>query len=101
VLALVSATVLELLEAACMCGGINIGGDALLSRLCYMHGPSVDTAIVSEVTQMVGDSRALVILNSDHRRDHVYKERMAEPRESSWRRVEFRASDGEQIEPRG
>jgi cephalosporin hydroxylase len=44
------------------------------SRLSYFTGSSVDPAVVAQVAEAVGGSRALVILDSDHSADHVYSE---------------------------
>lgn len=44
-------------------------------RIVYLHGSSTSPEIIREVTSMVknGD-RALVILDSDHRQEHVFQE---------------------------
>jgi cephalosporin hydroxylase len=43
-------------------------------RITYLTGSSIDPAIVAQVWREVGDRRAMVILDSDHRQDHVYNE---------------------------
>ena len=46
-------------------------------RLSYITGSSVDQAVVAYVFKQVGAGRAMVILDSDHRADHVYDELIA------------------------
>lgn len=43
-------------------------------RIDYLHGSSVDPAIVERVRGVVAGNRALVILDSDHSEAHVYTE---------------------------
>ena len=43
-------------------------------RIRYLTGSSVDSAIVGQVREAVSGSRALVVLDSDHKADHVYDE---------------------------
>src|SRR2546423_5132087 len=43
-------------------------------RIRYLTGSSIDTAIVAQVREAVGGSRALVVLDSDHKAEHVYEE---------------------------
>jgi cephalosporin hydroxylase len=47
------------------------------SRITYITGSSVDKSIVAQVRATVGDRRAMVILDSDHRMNHVYEEMIA------------------------
>jgi cephalosporin hydroxylase len=44
------------------------------SRITYVHGSSTDPEIVASVAAAAGDGPTLVILDSDHRRDHVLAE---------------------------
>lgn len=46
-------------------------------RLEYLCGSSTDPAMVARVRETVGDSRAMVILDSDHSAAHVYDELLA------------------------
>jgi len=46
-------------------------------RIAYMTGSSIDRPILAEVRKMVGTKRAMVILDSDHRAEHVYEEIVA------------------------
>lgn len=46
-------------------------------RITYVTGSSVNQQITARVREEVGDRRAMVILDSDHRADHVYEELMA------------------------
>jgi cephalosporin hydroxylase len=46
-------------------------------RIRYVTGSSTDPAIIAEVTKQVAGSRAMVILDSDHRASFVHDERMA------------------------
>ena len=46
-------------------------------RITYVTGSSVDQQVAASVREAVGDRRAMVILDSDHRADHVYEELMA------------------------
>jgi cephalosporin hydroxylase len=43
-------------------------------RVSYLVGSSTDASIVGEVKARVGQARALVILDSDHKESHVYDE---------------------------
>lgn len=43
-------------------------------RISYITGSSVGPAIVADVKERVADGRAMVILDSDHRADHVIAE---------------------------
>lgn len=43
-------------------------------RVTYLTGSSTDTTIVEEVRSMVGGGTALVVLDSDHSKDHVLGE---------------------------
>jgi len=52
---------------------ISLAGPAH-PRISYFRGSSIDPAIVTQVRDEVKDSRALVILESDHRLEHVYDE---------------------------
>jgi cephalosporin hydroxylase len=47
------------------------------SRITYITGSSVDTAIVGQVREAVGMRRAMVVLDSDHSAGHVYNEMIA------------------------
>ena len=47
------------------------------SRITYITGSSVDTAIIGQVREAVGMHRAMVVLDSDHSADHVYNEMIA------------------------
>ncbi len=46
-------------------------------RISYVSGSSVDADVVASVYRMVGRARAMVVLDSDHRRSHVMKEMLA------------------------
>jgi cephalosporin hydroxylase len=46
-------------------------------RITYITGSSVDAAIIGQVRDAVGTHRAMVVLDSDHRADHVYAEMIA------------------------
>jgi cephalosporin hydroxylase len=46
-------------------------------RISYITGSSVDEAVITQVRHSVGDHRALVVLDSDHRMNHVYDEMIA------------------------
>ncbi|HEX6208208.1 MAG TPA: CmcI family methyltransferase [Actinomycetota bacterium] len=50
------------------------GGRPAHDRITYVTGSSTDPGIVREVEGIVGRSRAMVILDSDHSRDHVLGE---------------------------
>lgn len=43
-------------------------------RIHYLVGSSTDTGIVRTVADLLGNGRGLVILDSDHARDHVLRE---------------------------
>jgi cephalosporin hydroxylase len=43
-------------------------------RITYLTGSSTEPATVAAVRAMVGDQRAMVILDSDHKEPHVYDE---------------------------
>lgn len=43
-------------------------------RITYLRGSSTSAAIVERVTAMAEGKRAMVILDSDHRKDHVLEE---------------------------
>jgi cephalosporin hydroxylase len=43
-------------------------------RIAYITGSSVDESVLATVRRMVGNDRAMVILDSDHRAEHVYRE---------------------------
>ena len=43
-------------------------------RVRFLHGSTVDPAIVARVTDLVRDRRTMVILDSDHHADHVRAE---------------------------
>jgi cephalosporin hydroxylase len=43
-------------------------------RITYLHGSSTSKEVLSEVKGLVGDGSALVILDSDHSKDHVIAE---------------------------
>jgi cephalosporin hydroxylase len=47
------------------------------SRLSYVTGSSIDPRVVEEVQRRVGSARAMVILDSDHGREHVFNELVA------------------------
>ncbi len=47
------------------------------SRITYLTGSSVDTAIIAQVRETVGSHRAMVVLDSDHHGAHVYDEIIA------------------------
>jgi cephalosporin hydroxylase len=44
------------------------------SRITYITGSSVDDSVVAQVRATLDDRRAMVILDSDHRMNHVYEE---------------------------
>ncbi len=46
-------------------------------RISYVHGPSTDADVVDMVVATVGSDRAMVVLDSDHRAEHVYSEIIA------------------------
>lgn len=47
-------------------------------RITYMNGSSTDPDMVAQVTRMIGDGKkVLVVLDSDHARDHVLGEMRA------------------------
>jgi len=46
-------------------------------RIGYVTGSSTDPAVVADVERRVGAGRAMVILDSDHRADHVLAELLA------------------------
>jgi len=46
-------------------------------RISYVTGSSVDQQITARVREEVGNRRAMVVLDSDHRADHVYAELVA------------------------
>jgi len=46
-------------------------------RITYLTGSSVDEEITAKVREEVGDGRAMVVLDSDHRAEHVYEELVA------------------------
>jgi cephalosporin hydroxylase len=46
-------------------------------RITYLTGSSVDKEITARVREEVGDRRAMVVLDSDHRAEHVYQELLA------------------------
>lgn len=46
-------------------------------RISYVTGSSIDPAVVEQVSEAVGSQRAMVVLDSDHRADHVYEEMIA------------------------
>jgi cephalosporin hydroxylase len=46
-------------------------------RIAYIIGSSIDRPVLAEVRRMVGNERAMVILDSDHRAEHVYQEILA------------------------
>ncbi len=43
-------------------------------RITYLSGSSADPAIAASVDERVGDGKALIVLDSSHRRDHVLEE---------------------------
>jgi len=43
-------------------------------RISYVTGSSVDPAVVAQVQEIVGNDRALIVLDSDHHAGHVYEE---------------------------
>jgi cephalosporin hydroxylase len=47
------------------------------SRITYITGSSIDPAVIAQVREAVGSRRAMVVLDSDHLADHVYKELIA------------------------
>jgi cephalosporin hydroxylase len=71
---------------ACMCDLVGLGkvitidieekpGRPVHNRITYLLGPSTSDEIVRRVVQAIGDGdRVMVILDSDHRRDHVLAE---------------------------
>ncbi len=46
-------------------------------RISYITGSSVDAAVVEQIRETAGNQRAMVVLDSDHRADHVYEELLA------------------------
>jgi cephalosporin hydroxylase len=46
-------------------------------RIRYITGSSVDPAVIAQVREAVGSHRAMVVLDSDHKADHVYEEMIA------------------------
>ena len=51
------------------------GGRPEHERIRYLHGSSTSEAILEEVTSIArGAERVMVILDSDHSRDHVLRE---------------------------
>jgi cephalosporin hydroxylase len=46
-------------------------------RITYLTGSSVDTAVILHVRETIGGTRAIVVLDSDHRAAHVYEEMVA------------------------
>jgi cephalosporin hydroxylase len=46
-------------------------------RISYLEGSSIDPAIIRRASEFVGDARAMVILDSDHRESHVLEEIVA------------------------
>lgn len=46
-------------------------------RIVYVTGSSIDRPVLTQVREMVGAERAMVILDSDHRAEHVYQEILA------------------------
>jgi cephalosporin hydroxylase len=72
-------------------------------RITYLEGSSTDPAIVEQVDAIVGDGRALVVLDSDHHRDHVLEElRVWAPRVpvGSYVVVEDTHADGHPVKTR-
>ncbi|UCC67973.1 MAG: class I SAM-dependent methyltransferase [Armatimonadota bacterium] len=71
---------------ACMCDLVGLGrvitidieektGRPVHNRITYLLGPSTSDEIVRRVVEAIGnDDRVMVILDSDHRRDHVLAE---------------------------
>ena len=50
-------------------------------RITYLSGSSADPALAGHVTELLGDGKPLVVLDSAHRRDHVLAElRLWSPR---------------------
>ena len=47
------------------------------SRISYITGSSTDALVVAQVREEVGAGRAMVVLDSDHRAEHVYNEIIA------------------------
>lgn len=47
------------------------------SRISYLTGSSIDTAVISQVREAVGNHRAMVVLDSNHSESHVYDEMVA------------------------
>src|SRR5713101_3070506 len=43
-------------------------------RISYVTGSSVEPAVVAQVQEIVGNDRALIVLDSDHHAGHVYEE---------------------------
>jgi len=43
-------------------------------RISYLTGSSTDAAVIEQVRDAVNSQRAMVVLDSDHRTDHVYDE---------------------------
>ncbi len=46
-------------------------------RITYVTGSSTDANVVGTIREAVGDSRAMVVLDSDHTEGHVYEELLA------------------------
>lgn len=46
-------------------------------RISYINGSSIEAAVIEQVQDAVGNQRAMVVLDSDHRADHVYQEMIA------------------------
>ena len=46
-------------------------------RISYIAGSSTDASIVAQLRKEVGADRAMVVLDSDHRAEHVYNEIIA------------------------
>jgi cephalosporin hydroxylase len=47
------------------------------SRISYITGSSISTAVVGQVREEVGSDRVMVVLDSDHSAEHVYQEMIA------------------------
>lgn len=76
--ALFLASICDLLSIACTIVTIDIAPAATPQhdRILYRVGSSIDPEIVDEVRTMaaIAEGHVLVILDSDHRRDHVFAE---------------------------
>jgi cephalosporin hydroxylase len=46
-------------------------------RIDYIAGSSTEASVIAQVRKEVGADRAMVVLDSDHRSEHVYKEIIA------------------------